>query len=1121
MEETILVECSRQSSIEGTTQNFTTEAEWTCECGDGIVVDIGDKIQVHSGFVSEKGAQAGEIEIKERDRGESMLVEVSKDIKYSIPFEYHLPDTPSESVGLKQRYDFQMEEGGNHTIPIEINDGETNVIYSPYKTANGEYYITLPRRHVGVAEFAKTHNLAPFNTLDANDGPFISGHNLGAGVMGNIMYQLDGEAHTLAHSGNNFTEAWQFNPNDYKLMLPQGANTYSGSLNRTHRKGLIKNDNSRYTIFRAKKIYRSKFAAFEDTGEYIGNLSPMTPDAVGSAGWFDAFDKRDPATLLEWEQVRELVKLSSKTGFNKPQDVSVELSQQLNLRSEEKSRSLISRVDTHGMATQNVMYKYYESPCYKAYSCAGSHFDKDAFEKFKRVDTTTGNVGDVLDTAHQYLSQYQHIGVKRPELFIQGRKTNGSQGFLKTATGDGRNTPTNAECLNLGLEWTDANLNKLNDLFKVQGQYPELFSSFDERAPLSQQGPHTPPGRYYTIDGVDKHRFLHFNKQDEQNTAVHQAANIYRHNPKNSLGYDLYGHEGHNLPSPNNDRHTYDNTMASYPIFFDFNSDLVNNSPDDVGYCEDGGGGVSNINDLAYGWARKMRVDPTLSVSGEEKFYIGIQFTRTGNGVPEFLYNGLSHIALSSIPGNTGRRFGWDYHFSAYGNPCMILYSGLVNANSFTTNIGQFCYDEFSRYRAAISVASHTGNIRDIAPMYNQIFLGADEPVIGYDTTEERFFFSNLHMSERGGNPSNAGQVEHGSNPEVDTVPTADDRCYKINKRMLGNNYCPNVAPYTDASIRLAAESVYPEQLKMSENLEPFIPYDAMGGIFIEEIVVKEDIWDENLIGVLGFEYSQFNNDNVNRQISITDRLNSNNVSSLTTQAPIRVDDLVSWTKNGYGNNTYDIGHGKVMARRIGTTHQGQSLYPPATIFLADGDNSTKITALNLPTKTARPYYSIRSDIIPQSQFIGGNQDLTRATAGAVNRPVVAIVNKVNGYGDFYTGAENQVVFTNTEKRVITAIKTSIHDPDGSYAKVDKSSSVIYKIIKDKQIDLTPLKTLLESKRKADQLMGQQVSSMLKNIENENPNFNFALQGLQQPDVPIPMEETLSEEQFFAARSSV
>ena len=40
MEQTIVVECSRQSSIESTTGNNSNPAEWTCDTGSGIVLDI-------------------------------------------------------------------------------------------------------------------------------------------------------------------------------------------------------------------------------------------------------------------------------------------------------------------------------------------------------------------------------------------------------------------------------------------------------------------------------------------------------------------------------------------------------------------------------------------------------------------------------------------------------------------------------------------------------------------------------------------------------------------------------------------------------------------------------------------------------------------------------------------------------------------------------------------------------------------------------------------------------------------------------------------------------------------------------------------------------------------------
>lgn len=1077
MEETILIECSRQSSLEGTTGNYTTLAEWTCDTGDGIILDIGDKITLQGGFVSEKGAEVGEIEIKERDRGQTVSAEVSKDIQYKNPIPEILPSQPGEIVSWNEVYKYGCEIGGNETIPFKLNDGETNIIYSPYKTANGEFYATLPRRHIGVNASVGPGltNLNPFNVFDCNDGPAYTGHNWGAGAVGNIVYTLDGENPDFDW---NFQDAWQFCPADYKLVISNGeASEPAASGAYTRRKGMILNDNSRYTLFRAKTIYRTASAANDDGGNLralLGGDATNASTGPGTVAYQKAYDLRDPAVLYDWEQVRHAVKLSSKQGFNKPQDVSTELTQQLNLRGEPINKKITHLLNKNSgeptVWAEKTLYSYYESPCYKAYNCATSIWDVDRWNYFKKVENTTQQE---LDNAHVYMSMYQHIGIKRPDLHIQGRLTNGPTGFLKSSSGDGRNTPHNAQVLNLGIPWTEENLLNLNKLFEIQGKYPELFTD------VNQEGPHANGGYFDITPG--NHRFLHFNKQDEATN----SASITRHCPDNSLGYDLYGQ---NASTPSTGYYTYDNTMASYPIFFDFNASTVNLKYNDVGYCEDALGGVSDIDDLAYGWARKMRIDASVSVSGLEKYYIGVQFTKTGGGVPEFLYNGQSHIALSTIAGNTGRRFGWDYHFSAYGNPCMILYSGLVNKTDTDNSVN--CIDETEAYKIAQSI-DDTSLPRNTGAAYHTIMLGADNPAVGYDSTEERFYLTNLHMSETLGNPSNAGKVGTG-NPPVGGIPAnanATTTVYKVNKRMLGTSYCPNVAPYS-ASLTIPQTGNYPAQIMLSNNIQPFIPYDAQGGLFVEEVVIPEKYWDSNLIGVLGFDYSQFTNTDTSRQVSIKDRLNATNMKFLTTQAPINLDDLITWNKNGFGNDNFGITPALSYLSASNTARKG--IIPAVTVILPEGYDSTRITALELPTKTARPYYAIRSDIVPQNNFYGGNQDLVKATAASVNRPVIAIINKTNGYGDFYSAEFNMPVFTNTAKRVITQIKTSVHDPDGSYAKVNKSCSVIYKIIKDKKIDLTPVQTLLESKKKSDVLIGDAAASMLKDPRNAKPNYNFA-----------------------------
>jgi len=1106
MEETLLVECSRQSSLEGSTFNDTNLAEWTCDTGSGIILDIGDKITLQSGFVSEKGAEAGKIEIKERDRKNVFNALVSKDIVYASK------NTPVPTVGdvgpiPVNIYDFAAEFGGEEIKPFSINDGETNIIYSPYKTTNGEFYASLPRRHIGwnasVTPF--TADTDVWDTFDAQFGARTT-HNAGAGVVGNTVFTPSGgmDVNTPVQAYPYPENPWQFVPKDYKLTA-QNTENWTGTFRPTEksfRKGMIRNDCSRYTLFRMDRVFRSKKAATEaGTGAYdgLGGAGTNVPDAVKTPAYQNAVDTRDPAILGNWTQVREVIKLKSKAGFNTPNDVAEEITQQLNLRGDleielaKTGGGPLTPPNPDVVFTQKQI-PYYSSPAIKPYNCASSAWDADRWRSFRAVQNTSD---DDLDDAHFYMSMYQHIAVKRPELWVQGRKTNASLGFLKPSVGDGSNTPQAAECLNLAIPWTQANLENLDDLFNVQAKYPELFDS-----EITQMGlPGVNVGNtQYNLQGVDKHRFLHFNGQDDATDIL--APGVGNHFPTNSLGYDCYGpREGEAVPG----NYSYSERSMSYPIFFDYNKDRANLRENDVGFTEDAGGGISDYNDLAYGWARKMRVTAATSTSGRDEFYIGIQFTLTGNRIPEYLFNLETHIAKVGL--GKGRRFGFDYHFSAFGSACINLYSGVVvSAKTGQANEGESVASgpdgEFRLVNFENSYMRDKGGpnggliaIFDTAPFYRQLLLGADSPALSFNTETSRFSFSNLHIAERLSNIYSAGRVANGDDPAVAANPNSGQICYKINKALLGNSYCPNMAPYK--LLKIAADREMPEQLMLSNNYEAWQPYDVTCGLFIEQIAVPENIWDENLMGVLGFQYSQFDNTNTTRQVVINNRTDSSDQSSLTTQAPISAGDVLEWTKNGYGNSNYSLTPPMAYTRRYTSLPAAEetsfrNIFPPVTIFPAEGDGqfSTKITALQLPTKTARPYYTIRSDIIPiANSFLGGNQDYTPAVGRAVNRPVIGVVNKINGYGDFYSQEGNQVVFTNTSKRVITSIKTSVHDPDGSYAKVNRSSAVIYKIVKEKNIDLTPVTTLLESKKKADQLAGQQAESMLKNLADANVSY--------------------------------
>ena len=52
--------------------------------------------------------------------------------------------------------------------------------------------------------------------------------------------------------------------------------------------------------------------------------------------------------------------------------------------------------------------------------------------------------------------------------------------------------------------------------------------------------------------------------------------------------------------------------------------------------------------------------------------------------------------------------------------------------------------------------------------------------------------------------------------------------------------------------------------------------------------------------------------------------------------------------------------------------------------------------------------------------------------------------DKINGDGDFYFQQESSLVFTITKPLRLASLTCSIHDPDGSYARVSEQSTVLF-----------------------------------------------------------------------------
>ena len=117
----ILVECPREQSDEYIARNNQNPAQWTNRCGDGIHIKAGDTISVHSSFISEIGAEAGQIQISGKSLGRSVDVSITqynnKLFNDSLPNKYSLVEVENASQS------------------IDIRDDTLNLVVSPYKSA--------------------------------------------------------------------------------------------------------------------------------------------------------------------------------------------------------------------------------------------------------------------------------------------------------------------------------------------------------------------------------------------------------------------------------------------------------------------------------------------------------------------------------------------------------------------------------------------------------------------------------------------------------------------------------------------------------------------------------------------------------------------------------------------------------------------------------------------------------------------------------------------------------------------------------------------------------------------------------------------------------------------------
>ena len=1059
---TTIIECARSQSEEALGDNHSNPAQWTNRVGTGLRLKPGDQISVHSSFVSEIGAQAGEIQIKGEELGKE--VEVEHISVEKLLYDKNLPEK------------YHLENASLIKTKIQLRDDTLNLVVSPYKTANGENYAFLPRSWIGLASGTGFNAWESWD--DTTTGTYLGSAQHFRPELNRCLADVESRRQPQVASTPPPEKISGINDGSRFTLFKAKQTFYSTPTSTTTILGEAKNGSpiitlkhggdTRNVLLGMKIISQSPDSVFvtnasvlsttTDTITMSGNASantsshntfvfqlsssatqsqylpPTTANSDLSAS--ECLATRDPAVLGDYIQVKDLLQLKVNPGYNSPTDVSVQLTEELNERNDIEYLNYDLTANSQTSLNEIISFRT-ETPAYKHYHCAtATSYNLDTIVQFHHTDGSWD-----LNQAYQYLSSYQHIGIKRPEIYVAGKELNGPEGFITT---DSDFTRGQDKVFNTSIPWTKENLLKLKKFFDTQLIYPELFDQY------------TQGGESVT---AERNRLIHMNLYDEGPNVpgeINYPSDfaILKDSATPKFGYDyIFSSVGA--------------SQGSFPLFIDYNPDTEDFNENDVGYTDYGNfyGTItgrpltSNYDDLAYGFARKIRRGVPVAPGGEY-YTIGFQFTRTGDTIPpHFLQVNRADNNDPQIGTAGGRRFGFDYHFSAYGTLAMILYNG--NPDDLGRNRGNQSQEIHSLFQS-----HYYGGIK-LDPYKFGVYLGANEPIINYDQNQQRFQIESLHTAETEGQDYNAGAYTS-DGTAVPTNGNADQQCYKINKVVFPNNYTPEMAPYNQFfSASLTGQGSPIVMTSINENIKPFSIMDAHSGLFIEDWVVPEEYWDRALVGIMGFRYNQFHNPNStsSRQVRIKAHganADLHNVNVITTNANVNEGDLIDYSKMIQNEGDFQITNivnKAPITSPADAQKQSRNIYPVITTTPVE---SIKITAERLPTKTLRPYYTIRSDIIEENGYLGG------ARSG-ITLPIVSVTNKANPYGDFLNGFGGDIVFTNTIDRVLTRIRCSIHEPSGELARCDLNSAVIFKIDQQINADLNLVGTLLQSKNKLDQ----------------------------------------------------
>jgi len=1059
---TFILECNRLSSEEVKSGNNSNPAHFTNKVNDGLRLNTGDVVGVHSAYISELGAEGSDIEIKGRVLD---TLNGSQILSYNtISNEGFEGSSANNSSLTKKSYlynGFPLSRRVDVNERILYRDDEVNMVMSPYKNTNGEYYITLPYRY-GVEE---TTNIVQQILLWNTPQPIIG-----------LDQSLTGSASKTfgnASIGNltRFPKDESWNNSDMRYYVPKPTTTSIGGSGGATKNGsfnvAVRHDNSRFSIYQLKNTIHTSggydggivsecLKGIEwdpnDTNTHMSNASyikGLTYDGkYGNEYWNDI-------ACREYVRVRNKVNCSVTSGYNSNSDIANKLTEDM-VRTQDIESVRYNRID-YSIFAENQVCKLYNTATPYSFS----------EENWKTFNTVPGFTNDT-EFYYNYIEAHQTIGVKRPELYELGRALSTTSGGydLRFDYFTNLNSQYNAS----GLIYTSIPWSKVQDLKNLvdaQHKYPELFDTryINNLNALSSTTPLETPGSagFLHINTNSEHLFLGYDLTDNN-------ANYWT-NTITEIAPDV---------CPNA-------SFCSIPFFFDINSSTTNMPEGKIATGK-------TWENAVYGFAVKSYN------AFSDEYYIALKSSAHYN-LANYSASGEPIIPL-------GTKIGWDYHFNAYGCPCILLWNGFSGEDG----VGYQGYG--LSYYVNPDDSEGILSLNKAVQSTPFIYLGSPDVEVGYDQDSDRFEILKLHTSERIGNLYNAGYqaeivyeetdasgVVVFTNPdgEVPTNDNSDSRVYKINKQLTKTNYTPCMAPYNN-EVNASFYTRYTDTNNASYIAQQIVEYpnnnfvnqsifDSTCGNFIVDWGMNEKYWNESLWGVMGFRYNQTSGrgntqTRVINSVSWGDTLDG--MDENTTNADItNLDFFTDGTRNFFNQKTYGLTPHIPQTPRF-ESMSGNACHtfsPPISVTQTRGQ---PLRALEIPTRTLRPYYTIRSNIIGQGNYFGSSQS-------SIPLPVVAVVEKVSQSGDFFNLSQGRLQFTITQPTMLTDITTSIHDPDGSFSKVSSNSAVLYQVQRQVNADMNVVSTILQGDNKKQ---AQEFEEQLEPPQPTKKDINDVIKGM-------------------------